>query len=68
MFQTIIQSFREAFFRNATITTRATLKGRCDLDESSPFARFRYLTAMPLTSLCDDDYAWIVKAESEVSF
>lgn len=56
---------KEKFLQRATLTVRPTPRGKKDIEDWHPFARYKYITNKWLQSLQDTDYLWIKKAEDE---
>lgn len=58
-------AMRFKFNERATVTIRATHKGRTEIDEWHPYARFRYLDNKPVSTLVDDEFLWMQRAHNE---
>ena len=56
---------RSEYSVRARVTIRPTHKGRTELDDWHPYARFRYVSGKPVREFKNDEFLWILKAEKE---
>jgi transcription elongation factor SPT6 len=61
----VYSTLKDLFLARATITVRPTTRGRKDIDDWHPFARYKFITNKWLRDLQDTDYLWIKKAVDE---